>query len=182
MPCPEIHSVLDQYRDLESRTASLMQGVCGQLCRACTASCCRVEICREALQSPFLRAVQGTSTDFDDGLGFRGCNGCTLKAGRPPVCHAYVCHRILAGQPDDVRRYVIECLGDLVGFMGTGVWLGRHLVEMLADSDLHASNMPMFLSRMKTAAIALGLLDAALNHDGKLNAQEMSVLALIRKP
>jgi hypothetical protein len=182
MPRPEIHSVLDQYRHLEARAASLIQGVCGQLCRNCAATCCRVGICREALQSPFLRAVQGTSADFDVRLGFRDCNGCTLQAGRPPVCHAYLCHRILAGQPDDARRYAIECLGDLVGFMGAGVWRGRHLVEALTDSDLHASNMAVFLSRMMTAATALGLLDAALNHGAKLNARELGVLALIRKP
>ena len=178
----EIDLLLAQYRSLETRAGILMQGACAPFCRACKTSCCREAICREALESPFLHAIHGTGEDFDERLGFCGSNGCILKVGRPPICHAFVCHRVLAGQPDDAHRYALECLGHLVGFMGSKVWRGRHLVQALTDGDLLVSNVARFVSRMNTAATALGFLDAFMKHGYKLNAQEMSVLSLIRKP
>ncbi|MEI6674234.1 MAG: hypothetical protein WCO57_03550 [Verrucomicrobiota bacterium] len=176
----EIATIVEQYRSFEFRVGRLMQDICVPFCMACRTPCCRVGICREAHESPFLHAVHGAIIDFDERHGYLSGNGCKLTSGRPPVCHAYICHRILAGQADDVRRYAIECLGNLVGFIGKRAWNGRHLVEALTDDDLRKVNNRQFSQQLQIAETALPILEAILHH-GILEDQAMSALDRIRK-
>ncbi len=179
-PLPEIAVIVEQYRSFELRVGRLMQEICVPFCKGCRTPCCRVGICREAQESPFLQAVHGAIQGFDVRHGYLGCNGCKLTTGRPPVCHAFVCNLIVSSQPSDWHRYAIDCLGNLVGFVGKKACNGRHLVEALTDDDLRKVNIRQFGRQLEIAETALPILEAFLNH-GELDDHAISVLALIRK-
>lgn len=178
--------MLEAYRSFETRVGEVMQAVCAPFCRVCKTPCCRVEICREAAESPFMQAVQNIppleKVPFDPKSGYLGCTGCKLKAGRPPICHAFVCSLIITRQPSDLHRYALECLGDLVTFIGSKVWLGRHLVETVTDRDLSAINLPRFKERLVTAEAAFTVLKSFFTRSTTLDEEALQLLALIRKP
>jgi hypothetical protein len=179
---PAIAAILESYRRFEKKVSRVMQGLCAPFCQVCPTPCCRVEICREAFDSPFLRQVHQTTQPFDAKLGYLGCNGCTLTTGRPPICHAFVCDRIMTSQPSDERRYAIDCLGDLVGFLGKRAWRGRHLVEALSDADLGAANIEKFHRQLLTAEAAFLVLHAYLENAQQPSPADLAVLAQIRIP
>ena len=179
---PDFESLLDAYRTLERRVEILMSAACTPFCKVCPHPCCRIAICKEAVDSPFLLAVHGSKQAFDAGRGYLGATGCTLGAGRPPVCHAFICGRILSHQPDEQRRFALECLGDLVGYLGKQVWMKRHLVEALSDADLAKANRTTFQARLTTGAEAMDILESYFNRARDLDEAEIASLAMIRKP
>jgi hypothetical protein len=178
----EFESLLEDYRSIELRVEALMSGACAPHCRVCPTPCCRVAICKEAVESPFLLAVHGSEQPFDPTNGYLSATGCTLGAGRPPVCHAYICDRILNHQTSDQQRFALECLGDLVGYMGKRLWLKRHLVEALSDADLLRVNHATFRSRLENAAEVMEILESYFARDRTLDEAEIACLGLIRKP
>ncbi len=159
-----------------------MQGVCGPFCGVCKTPCCRVDICREAFESPFLLAVHGGKQTFDKKSGYRGCTGCKLTTGRPPLCHAFVCDLIVKNQPSDHHRYALDCLGDLVGFIQSKVWQKRQLIEAMTEADLLNSSKILFDTRLLTAEAAFTVLDSFFTHHTQLGFAELQTLAKIRKP
>jgi hypothetical protein len=182
MTDPDFEALLEDYRALELRVGALMTAACAPFCRVCPTPCCRTAICREAAESPFLLAVHGSRQAFDAKRGYLGTTGCKLGAGRPPVCHAFICGRILSHQPSDQRQFALECLGDLVGYLGKQVWLRRHLVEALSESDLRKSSTTTFRARLATGAEALDILESHFAGGPDLNPMELTLLSAIRKP
>ena len=179
---PEFDALLEVYREIELRVGRVMQAVCTPFCRVCPTPCCRTAICREAAESPFLRAVHGSRQAFDPKSGYLGTTGCKLGAGRPPVCHAFICNRIMSQQESDERRYALDVLGDLVGYLGKGVWLKRHLVVALSEADLRKADGVLFRQRLETAATALAVLESYFACERQLTPDEMQILAGIRRP
>jgi hypothetical protein len=182
MTDPDSESLLDAYRALELRVEILMSAACTPFCKVCPTPCCRISICKEAAESPFLLAVHASKQAFDPIRGYLGATGCTLGAGRPPVCHAFICGRILRQQPGEQRRFALECLGDLVGYLGKQVWMKRHLVEALTDADLRKANRTTFLARLTTGAEVMDILESYFARDRDLDEVEIACLALVRKP
>lgn len=182
MTDPEFESLLSTYRSLELRVEVLMSEACTPFCKVCPTPCCRIAICQEAAESPFLLAVHGSRQVFDAKRGYLGATGCKLGAGRPPVCHAFICGRILSQQPGEQRRYALECLGDLVGYLGKQVWMKRHLVEALTDADLGKANRTTFQARLTTGAEVMAILESYFAHDRDLDEVEIACLATVRKP
>jgi hypothetical protein len=178
---PEFHAMLEGYRSLEFRVCELMQKICIPFCSACPTPCCKVCFCREAEESPFLVAVHEARHAFDENLGYLGSRGCRLGVGRPPVCHAFVCSGILNSQPTDAHRYALDCLGELVSFVGKNVWRGRHLVEAPTEDDLRGANAAKFRDRLEIAESALIALKAFFTEDRNLQPEELRVLALVKK-
>lgn len=181
MTDPDFEPMLAAYRSLELRVEVLMSAACTPFCKVCPTPCCRTAICQEAAESPFLLAVHGSRQAFDPKSGYLGATGCKLGAGRPPVCHAFICGRILSQQESDHRRYALECLGDLVGYLGKRVWLKRHLVEALSEADLAKASAGTFQARLNTGAEALDILESFFKGSRNLDAGELHVLAAIRK-
>jgi len=158
-----------------------MQGVCGPFCGVCKTPCCRVDICREAFESPFLLAVHGAGQAFDPKSGYLGCTGCKLTTGRPPLCHAFVCDLIVSKQPSDSHRYALDCLGDLGGFIQTKVWKKRQLIEAMTDADLSDADQSVFDARLATAEAAFAVLESFFTRQIALGFGELKVLSRIRK-
>jgi hypothetical protein len=182
MTAADFEPMLAAYRSLELRVEVLMSAACTPFCKVCPTPCCRTAICREAAESPFLLAVHGSRQTFDAKSGYLGATGCKLGAGRPPVCHAFICGRILSEQKSDHRRFALECLGDLIGYLGKRVWLKRHLVEALSEASLAKASSSIFQSRLDTGAGALDILETYFNGKRNLRADEITVLSIIRKP
>jgi hypothetical protein len=179
---PEFAALLEDYRVIELRVGHVMQAVCTPFCRVCPTPCCRTAICREAAESPFLRRVHGSRQAFDPKSGYLGATGCKLGAGRPPICHAFICNRIMSEQPSDERRYALDVLGELVGYLGKGVWRKRHLVEALSEADLRTADGVLFRQRLETAAAALAVLESYFAGERELTPGEMQILGTIRRP
>lgn len=181
----ELASMLEDYRSLEQRVSALMQGACAPFCSVCKNPCCRVEICREAAESPFLQAVQRLpsleKSTFDRKSGYLSCTGCTLKAGRPPICHAFVCSLIITSQPSDLHRYALECLGDLVTHIGAKIWLGGHVVETVTDHDVRRINLANFRKRLSQAEAAFDVLQPFFAGSAVLVEHDLQILSAIRK-
>ncbi|WP_367873239.1 hypothetical protein [Luteolibacter sp. Populi] len=178
---PEFDALLDDYRLIEQGVARVMQTVCAPFCSVCPTPCCRTAICREAAESPFLLAVHGSRVTFDTKAGYLGPTGCKLGVGRPPICHAFICNRIMSKQRDDEHRYALDVLGELVGYLGKKVWLKRHLVEALDDADLRKADRDLFRTRIATATAALEILEAYLAGERDLKPADFQVLHVIRK-
>jgi hypothetical protein len=178
----DFDALLEDYRVIELRVGRVMQAVCTPFCRVCPTPCCRTAICREAAESPFLRAVHGSRLAFDPKSGYLGATGCKLGAGRPPICHAFICSRIMSQQASDERRYALDVLGELVGYLGKGVWRRRHLVEALSEADLRTADGELFRQRLETAATALAVLESYFAGKRELSPGELQILGTIRRP
>ncbi len=172
--------MLEAYRSFELKVGKLMQGVCGPFCGVCKTPCCRVDICREAFESPFLSAVHGGKQAFDKKSGYLGCTGCKLTTGRPPLCHAFVCHIVVRNQPSDDHRYALDCLGDLLGFIQSKAWRNRQLIEAMDEADLLEMDQAIFDTRLALAEAAFIVLEAFFAGKSPLDTREMEMLGRIK--
>lgn len=181
MSDPEFTALLDDYRAIELGVGRLMQAACAPHCSVCPTPCCRTAICREAAESPFLLAVHGGRQAFDLESGYLGAKGCKLGTGRPPLCHAFICNRIMSQQPSDERRRALDVLGEIVGYTGKSVWLKRHLVEAMTDADLRNADRQQFRKRLDTAAAALEVLESYFSRERDFDDAENALLQAIKK-
>ena len=136
----EFEDFMEAYAALERSVRELMGQLFSETCGLCTACCCRVDICEEAVQSAFLSRLlerQGLAAkDLDDRYGWLDQGGCSLEHGRPPICYTYFCDQLLARLPDDETRYVTRVLGRLMGYIGEHALNEWHLVEIMNSGDL----------------------------------------------
>ena len=177
----EWETLLDEYRSIEKRVGTLMSLICAPYCRVCPTPCCRLDICKEAVESPFLLAVHGAGISFHAKDGYLGCSGCRLTVGRPPICHAFVCDRIMNDQQNDLHRYAIDCVGELMTYIGKRAWRGRQLVEAMITSDLAHVDMAMLRDRLQDARSALIILEPYFIESTPWTEQQWRTLLKIRK-
>jgi hypothetical protein len=143
--------MIEAYIDLEQRVQTQLSMCCADHCRRCPAVCCKVDYCRESLESPFLRRVlnQGQSKPtWHPERGWLGDRGCVLPAGRPPVCYAFCCNAIMAAQPTPLARHALNMLANVMTYAGRRAYGNRHLVEL---NDLNVLNIPRITRQMHTA-------------------------------
>lgn len=178
----EFEEILTSYRTIEIKVSRMMHVFCAPHCSVCTTRCCRPDICREAAKSPFLLAVHQTTRTFTKATGYLGCTGCTLATGRPPICHAFLCGAILKALPDDLTRYALECLADLVDHLGKSLCRNRHLVEALTEAALRTVDIHEFLSRLQDTESAMFILERFFTDKIDFEPAEIKSLAKIRRP
>jgi len=151
-----------RYAALETRVGRLMRRACGPVCAACAKVCCRPEMCRESWESPFLALVRGRSGANAPWCPQRGClgpQGCLLAAGRPPVCHEFLCQAILAAQPDDASRQRLRDLARLLTQAGQRALGGDHLVEIMTPERLACVKPSRLAARLAMAEGRLARLE-----------------------
>ena len=96
----ECSSLLLQIRNrhilIESQLQQIGNRVSQASCASCVKICCREEICKESVESDFLRYILGAKTkEYDNEMGwFKNGQGCSLAYGRPMVCYEYFCSGI----------------------------------------------------------------------------------------
>jgi hypothetical protein len=154
-----ITPLIAAYIDLESRVQEQLTARCAAHCRNCRSVCCKIEYCRESLESPFLVQVRKTITSkaiWHPENGWLGDHGCVVPAGRPPVCYAFCCEAIMASHPTPLARYALNVLAHVLTYAGRRARGNRHLVEL---NDLNALNTQGIIRQVNTAESLLDQLD-----------------------
>lgn len=89
---------MDQIRSIHIEIEKSFQSIASKIqnnpCLKCQDVCCKEEICRESIESTFLRFILGDRTsEYDQENGwFDRSSGCRLEYGRPFVCYEYFCN------------------------------------------------------------------------------------------
>jgi len=178
-----IENILEPYAELEQSVGRLMKGLFSEMCGMCTACCCRVDICEEAVASPFLALLlrkQGLGeSELDDRYGWLDLDGCSLQYGRPPICYAYFCDSLLGRLQDDEARFAARTLGKLMDHIGKEALGERHLVEIMNPDDLGKVSIEMLQHRIEEAHAAFEVIESYLQ-TGSLSAPDQAILRMIQ--
>lgn len=90
---------LYRIREIHIEVESILQSLAAlqddNPCARCTDVCCKEVMCRESLDSDFLRFLLGSRVEdyrADAGWYVPG-SGCRLGYGRPLVCYEYLCEK-----------------------------------------------------------------------------------------
>ena len=139
LPAGCMSAVLD-YQFLEKKVRRLISWLCYPFCSTCRGSCCSEIMCRESLESFWLRRVWRscghTYSQYDASRGWLLSDGCRLTAGRPPVCYEYLCDRILGELSDTPQLGHLRELCGLISSVGRKALGGGHLVTLSSDQVL----------------------------------------------
>lgn len=90
-----LHQIRGVHIEVESILQSLATLHDENPCSSCSKVCCKEVLCRESIDSDFLRFVLGPRLDdysVNDGWHVPG-SGCRLGYGRPLVCYEYFCEQ-----------------------------------------------------------------------------------------
>lgn len=133
-------SLVEEYKNLENTVRQRISDIGRPFCEGCSSPCCREDICRETLESLWLRTVwtsnQVDVSSYDDARGWLTVGGCALKAGRPPVCYEFFCSGIMASLGGAYQKYGLTALGNLMNFVGRGALGKSHLVTLSEPEEL----------------------------------------------
>ena len=167
MPTVDISKLIGRYGRLEQQVRIQMERCCRASCSRCRRVCCRAHFCTETRESAFLKRVAGRfppKAEFDPKYGWLSPAGCTLVAGRPPVCYEFLCNDIPDAVSMDIhRRHAMLALSMLITHVGRRAIGGRHLVEATRDADLRRIHPQRFMARMDDAEAALADVSAVLD-------------------
>lgn len=158
----EIMNVLDnkmvqlikRYVPLEKEIQKLARQACHHYCEKCSSRCCREEMCRESIESPFLAMlVEDQGLQYETRKGWMGPSGCMLPYGRPLVCYEFFCDNISRHQSFRDKK-IIEIINDFTA-IGARARGSKHLlcIEELgiissAKTDKMISKISMIMSKL----------------------------------
>jgi len=186
MPPVDISKLINRYGRLEQQVRIQMEQRCRASCSRCKRVCCRIHFCAETRESAFLdRVVRRFSptAEFDPHRGWLSPAGCTLVAGRPPVCYEFLCNDIPDAVSMDLdRRHAMLALSMLITHAGRRAIGGRHLVEATRDADLSRINTRRFMARLDEAEAALADVVAVLDGRRPEGAAENTLSRIIPPP
>lgn len=153
-----LDQLVEQYGRLEMAVQQRMNACCAVFCSACTVPCCRVDFCRESLESPFLAAVRNRFAPaalWDPATGWLTPTGCGLAAGRPPVCYEFLCGPILTARNGDQPLAALKQLSMLITAAGRRARGNHHLVALSELSRINLSRLSAQLTRSHEALTRL---------------------------
>jgi hypothetical protein len=173
-----LKTFIEQYTELECGVQELISEKGQSLCVSCTCCCCDVIICKEAIESPFLKRVHQQTELFSDRNGFLSETGCTLKQGRPPVCYEYFCDNHFYHQPDDLHAEVLKILGALLNHATRNAQGDTPLEEIMQEEALDQLDFQRLEKQMKESLQALEII-RTFYRDGTLPEASYKVLKQI---
>lgn len=154
------------YGRLEMEIQGCMSALCIRMCARCLLPCCRIDFCRESLESPFLVDVRtrfAPDAHWDAAAGWLTAQGCRLPAGRPPVCYEFLCRDLEENQPTPIHCEALRRLSKLMTQAGACARGRRHLVEL---NDLSRLNVKRLTVQFERAWTALAQLKRFWEHAG----------------
>jgi hypothetical protein len=155
----ELSFLIDEYSNLEITVRGLISGICRPFCGKCEKPCCREDICRETLDSLWLRMVLDSKhhdiSSYDESDGWLTVDGCALETGRAPLCYEFFCSRIMSSFAGEHQRYGVNVLGNLISFVGRDALNKRHLVTLADPEELLRMNHGKIYERIIKAHEAL---------------------------
>ncbi|WP_136078344.1 hypothetical protein [Pontiella desulfatans] len=150
-----LKAYVEQYVELETGLQELVLMQCASLCAQCTSVCCDAVICREAIESPFLKQVHQQADLFDEQEGFLTPTGCRLKKGRPSVCYEYFCDNQFFYQSDDRHAGILQILGSLLFHATRNAQGETPLLEIMQEEELDRLDFQRLEEQMKESLQAL---------------------------
>ena len=129
-----------EYRQLEMEGSCCISRFCHPFCNGC-GDCCKADICVEAIESAWLRIVRkqggdGTSR-FNRSTGWLTSKGCSLQAGRPPLCYEFFCNEVIDHFRKESLLDPILAISKLPSVAGQNALGKRHLVTLDDDEILN---------------------------------------------
>jgi hypothetical protein len=141
---------LFRIREVHIEVESILQSLAALLddnpCARCTRVCCREEMCRESVDSDFLRFLRdprGEAYDADAGWHVPG-SGCRLSFGRPLVCYEYFCERFDAEDASQLRQ-----LSRALKALYANAYAGRHMLVVEDISRVTANRLHRMLGHLE---------------------------------
>lgn len=177
---PDFLQFLVDYSRLEQAIQQRIGWICEPLCANCQNVCCKIDFCRESLESPFLQQMIDAFApigNWDPLKGWLGANGCLLAVGRPPVCYDFVCSALGQQQPSDAHRHALHVLSMLISYVGRNATGKRHLVEVY---DLARINLNRLKKQLATAGAILSFLDR-FREDPEQNPLPLELVRHVRR-
>jgi len=173
-----LKTFIEQYAALECGMQELIREKGQALCGSCTCCCCDAIICKEAIESPFLKLVHRQAHRFSEENGFLSATGCTLQQGRPPVCYEYFCDDHFYYQPDDLHAEVLKILGALLNHATRNARDDSPLAEIMKEEQLDQLDFHPLEQQMQESVHALEII-RAFYRDGTLLEASRQVLKRI---
>ena len=163
----DLDILLREYASFEEKVRTAMTAMCVVNCSRCARVCCREELCRETLESPFLRLLWQNSppaTTYSSKTGWLTETGCALSFGRAPVCYHFLCNDILTSQPSPVDVYIFETLAALINHIGQNALGPRHLVAITDHDKLYRIKYLRFEKKLNEARAAFRVITDYFEH------------------
>ncbi len=179
-----LSKIANDYAFFETAVRQQIAAICMPHCSLCQRVCCGVEYCRENIDSPFLRIIGAQNrleNTFCAKRGWLTPAGCGLPNGRPPVCYQFNCDKIMDALPDDLSRYLIRVLSNLIPHIGKRALGNRHLVEIMDPARLNKVKPERFGRRLAEAQAALQAI-RSYNRHGFLAVSSLPLLSKIMPP
>jgi hypothetical protein len=139
-----------RIRDIHIEVESILQSLAAlhdeNPCASCTHVCCKEVLCRESIDSDFLRFVLGSRTDdysVSDGWYVPG-SGCRLSYGRPLVCYEYFCERFDTQDVSSTRQ-----LSRALKTVYANVFAGQHILVVEDISRISANKLRIIHGRLE---------------------------------
>jgi len=169
---PKLNQFVERYTELEREVQKLVTGLCNSLCSQCTQICCRADICEEAIESPFLRMINGRTELDSDAYGFLTPTGCALEIGRPTVCYEYFCYDHLYYQPDEIHVKVMRVLGALPAHATRNAIGDAPLAEILQEEKLDQADFQTLEKQLDESFQALEIIKTFYSDNSLPDASE----------
>jgi hypothetical protein len=136
---PSLETLADNYIALAKDLHIFISEMSGAMCAACTAPCCTPDHCNSLAPSAWLRFVAeraGTTISNTAPLNFLSPTGCTLPAGRPIQCTAYLCDQLALNIRDPIDRFAYQIASDALPHVARHLTRTRDLTDIEDLSEL----------------------------------------------
>jgi len=142
----QLHRIRDVHIDVESILQSLAALQNQNPCASCPHVCCKEVLCRESIDSDFLRFVLGSRVDdynVSDGWLVPG-SGCRLSYGRPLVCYEYFCEQFDTQEVNSIRQ-----LSRAFKSVYANAFAGQHILVVDDISRISANKLRIIVGRLE---------------------------------
>ncbi len=141
-----LYQIRDAHIEIEYLLQSLSEHFEDNPCKTCTDVCCNEKICRESVDSEFLRFILGPQlNNYGANLGwFEPNSGCQLKYGRPMVCYEYFCDKF---QTQGHKR--LQTLSRELKSVYSKAFAGQHILEVQDIKKISVNKLKIILGRLQ---------------------------------
>lgn len=142
----QLYRIRNVHIEVESILQSLAALQDDQPCASCTSVCCKEVMCRESMDSDFLRFLLGPLIDrysVDAGWYVPG-TGCRLSYGRPLVCYEFFCEKFEAQDRAQTRQ-----LSRAFKTLYANTFAGQHMLVVDDISRISANKLNAICDRLE---------------------------------
>ena len=142
-----LHTLKDVHIAIEGILQQIISTQTAESCSKCDNVCCNVDICRESIESDFLRFILGPEiTKYRDDTGWHMSGiGCRLKFGRPLICYEYLCSKVKnkrIDEPVQISRKIISIYSN--------VFAKKHILEIDDVNKIKPYKLKQIIDELKT--------------------------------